>query len=77
MSSARAVTTDNNDAVSPRYNLPNVPLRQLGTNGPLVPALSIGLMSFANVYGSSPQEERFALLDRAHEIGSRLWDTAE
>ncbi|UPL01224.1 hypothetical protein LCI18_012158 [Fusarium solani-melongenae] len=41
----------------------------LGKNGPLVPQLGFGLMGF--------DEERFALLDHAHEVGSTFWDSAD
>jgi hypothetical protein len=51
----------------------------LGKNGPLVPALGFGLMSLSyDVYGSiSGDEERFAILDRAYELGETFWDSAE
>lgn len=52
--------------------------RQLGTNGPRVPALGLGLMSIGGVYGSAPSdEERVSLLDHAYSIGERFWDTAD
>lgn len=52
---------------------------QLGKNGPLVPALGLGLMGLSShSYGPAPgDEERFALLDRAYELGERFWDSAE
>ena len=50
----------------------------LGNKGPSVPALGFGLMGLSQGYGAVPSdEERFALLDRALEIGSTFWDTAE
>jgi aryl-alcohol dehydrogenase-like predicted oxidoreductase len=54
-------------------------LHQLGKNGPLVPSLGFGLMGMSTPhYGAIPgDEERFALLDRAVEIGATFWDTAE
>ncbi|KAF3397430.1 Aldo-keto reductase yakc [NADP] [Talaromyces pinophilus] len=57
----------------------NVPLRRLGKNGPQVPALGLGLMGMTwNFYGNTPSdEERFAVLDRAVEIGATSWDTSD
>ncbi|KAH8681806.1 putative aldo-keto reductase [Xylariales sp. PMI_506] len=54
-------------------------LRQLGKSGPLVPALSLGLMGFGSpIYGAPPSDgERFALLDQAFELGATFWDTSD
>jgi len=56
-----------------------IPLRQLGKNGPKVPALGFGLMGLThNVYGTvAGDEERFEILDRALELGNTFWDTSE
>jgi aryl-alcohol dehydrogenase-like predicted oxidoreductase len=56
-----------------------VPLRTLGKEGPKVPAMGFGLMGMSYIpYGSVPSdEERFALLDRAVELGATFWDTSE
>jgi aryl-alcohol dehydrogenase-like predicted oxidoreductase len=56
-----------------------VPLRVLGKNGPKVAALGFGLMGLSfDTYGSIPgDEERFAILDRAYELGATFWDSAE
>ena len=55
-----------------------VPLRQLGKNGPSVPAPGFGLMVLCGAYGTPPSdEERFKVLDRAFELGQRFWDTSE
>lgn len=54
-------------------------LHKLGKNGPSVPALGYGLMGLSyDTYGSIPgDEERFAILDRAYELGATFWDSAE
>jgi len=61
--------------------MPNsqIPLRQLGRDGPLVPRLGYGTMGLTyDSYGSLPDDdERFAILDRAYEIGARFWDSSE
>ena len=56
-----------------------VPLHKLGKNGPSVSALGFGLMGLSyDAYGSFPSnEERFAILDRAYELGTRFWDSSE
>ncbi|KAG8408584.1 hypothetical protein J3458_019615 [Metarhizium acridum] len=53
--------------------------RQLGRNGPQVTGIGLGLMSFAGWYGQKDTsvESSLKLLDRAHEIGERFWDTAD
>jgi len=56
----------------------SVPLRNLGKNGPSVPALGFGLMGMSVAYGTSPNdEERFAILDRALDLGSTFWDSSD
>ncbi|KAH6666353.1 putative aldo-keto reductase [Halenospora varia] len=51
----------------------------LGKNGPLVPALGLGLMGLTyDTYGTLPsEEEQFAFLDRACELGSTFWDSSD
>jgi aryl-alcohol dehydrogenase-like predicted oxidoreductase len=50
----------------------------LGKNGPQVPRMGLGLMNGSGIYGLPlPDEERFALLDRAYELGQTMWDTGE
>jgi aryl-alcohol dehydrogenase-like predicted oxidoreductase len=54
-----------------------LPTRPLGRDGPKVVALGAGLMSLGHAYGhSGSDEERFAYLDRAYELGETNWDTA-
>ena len=64
-----------------RINMPGkpVPLRKLGKDGPSIPALGFGLMGLSHdTYGSIPSdEESFAILDRAYELGARSWDSSE
>lgn len=56
----------------------SIPLRNLGRDGPSVPALGFGLMGMSIAYGTIPSDaERFAVLDRAVELGATHWDTAE
>lgn len=57
----------------------SLPSRNLGKNGPEVSAIGLGLMGFGfQIYGPlPPDEERFALLDRAHELGATFWDTSK
>jgi aryl-alcohol dehydrogenase-like predicted oxidoreductase len=56
----------------------SAPTRQLGKNGPDVPAMGFGLMGLTGFYGTAPEEQGlFKILDRAAEIGSTFWDTAE
>ncbi len=55
-----------------------VPLRRLGRDGPMVPAMGLGLMGLSIAYGPAPSdEERFAVLDRALELGCTNWDSSE
>ena len=56
----------------------SIPVRKLGKDGPSVPALGFGLMGLSIAYGAVPNdEERFAVLDRAVELGATFWDTSE
>ena len=55
-----------------------LPTRQLGKNGPIVPALGFGLMGLSAYAGETlPDGERFKVLDRAYELGETFWDSAE
>ncbi|KAK6387519.1 hypothetical protein LTS17_000788 [Exophiala oligosperma] len=54
-----------------------LPTRQLGKDGPQVPAPGLGLMGLSAGYGQAPpDEERYRVLDRAWELGATFWDTA-
>ncbi|EJD43348.1 Aldo/keto reductase [Auricularia subglabra TFB-10046 SS5] len=52
--------------------------RQLGRNGPQVSAIGLGLMGVSVAYGPPlGEEETFALLDKAIELGCTFWDSAD
>ncbi|KAK5993967.1 Aldo-keto reductase str7 [Cladobotryum mycophilum] len=52
--------------------------KPLGRGGPLVPTLGFGAMGLSASYGpGGTDEERFKVLDRAHELGATFWDTAD
>jgi len=54
-----------------------MPTRQLGKNGPFVSAIGFGAMGLSAFYGKiDPDEERFKVLDRAIELGSTYFDSA-
>ncbi|KAF2672197.1 Aldo/keto reductase [Microthyrium microscopicum] len=56
----------------------NIPLRQLGKNGPILPRLGVGLMGASGVYGLPASDAaRLAFLDGAYSIGETFWDTAD
>ncbi|KAL4935530.1 hypothetical protein BDV06DRAFT_206793 [Aspergillus oleicola] len=55
----------------------SLPTRQLGKYGPQVTRLGFGAMGLSTFYGpAKPDPERFAVLDKAYEIGETFWDTA-
>lgn len=50
--------------------------RQLGKNGPMVSAMSLGCWSFAGAYGATDEATSHAALARAAELGIDFLDTA-
>lgn len=55
-----------------------MPMRQLGKNGPYVSAIGFGTMGLSAFYGSiGSDEERFKVFDRALELGSTYFDSAD
>jgi aryl-alcohol dehydrogenase-like predicted oxidoreductase len=59
-------------------NHSSIPERRLGKNGPKVPAISYGAMGLSISYGTAgSDEERFKVLDRAIELGSTYFDSAD
>ncbi len=53
------------------------PTLPLGANGPLMPALGLGCMGMSEFYGETNDEQSLAVLARAHELGVRMFDTAD
>jgi aryl-alcohol dehydrogenase-like predicted oxidoreductase len=51
--------------------------RILGTNGPLVSAVSLGCMGMSGAYGQSDEKESIATIERALELGHNFLDTAD
>ncbi|UKZ82622.1 hypothetical protein TrVFT333_010415 [Trichoderma virens FT-333] len=55
-----------------------LPTKSLGRNGPLVSRIGFGAMGLSSMYGfGGSDEDRFKVLDRAHELGNTFWDTAD
>ncbi|KAL6707226.1 hypothetical protein ACN47E_004773 [Coniothyrium glycines] len=56
----------------------SLPTAPLGHDGPQVTRLGLGLMGLSAFYGAAkPDPERLAVLDRAHELGERFWDSSD
>jgi aryl-alcohol dehydrogenase-like predicted oxidoreductase len=53
------------------------PTRALGRHGPHVSALGLGCMGMSEFYGPRSDEESFATLRRAVDLGVTFWDTAD
>ena len=55
-----------------------MPECQLGKNGPKISAIGYGVMGLSVAYGTpGSDEERFQVLDRAIELGSTYFDSAD
>jgi aryl-alcohol dehydrogenase-like predicted oxidoreductase len=55
-----------------------LPKRQLGKSGPHVSAIGFGTMGLSASYGKVEENEaRFAVLDRALELGTTFWDSSD
>ncbi|KAF2111439.1 NADP-dependent oxidoreductase domain-containing protein [Lophiotrema nucula] len=55
-----------------------LPKRRLGKNGPEVAAIGFGAMGLSGSYGKPDENDtRFAVLDRALELGSTFWDSSD
>ncbi|KAF2099272.1 Aldo/keto reductase [Rhizodiscina lignyota] len=58
--------------------MPQISKRQLGKDGPFVSAIGFGAMSLSYAYGKPGDDEaRFAVLDRALELGATFWDSSD
>ena len=51
--------------------------RTLGTQGLEVSAIGFGTMGISFAYGASDEAEGIATIQRAHELGVTMFDTAE
>jgi len=51
--------------------------RQLGKQGLTVSSIGLGCMGMSDFYGSFNQNESFATLSKAVDIGIRFWDTSD
>ena len=54
-----------------------IPLLPLGTDGPQLPQLGLGCMGMSEFYGETDDAQSLAVLDRAYELGVRMFDTAD
>ena len=56
----------------------SIQTRPLGSNGPLVPRLGLGLMNNSGAYNEAgSDDERLAFLDQAYALGETFWDSAD
>ncbi len=49
----------------------------LGTEGPQLPQLGLGCMGMSEFYGETDDAQSLTVLDRAYELGVRMFDTAD
>ena len=56
---------------------PTVPTRRLGTSGPTVAALGLGLMGMSDLYGPADDAESIATIHAALDAGINLLDTGD
>ncbi|MAM37771.1 MAG: hypothetical protein CL949_04570, partial [Erythrobacter sp.] len=56
---------------------PVIPQLSLGTDGPQIPELGLGCMGMSEFYGETDDAQSLAVLDRAYELGVRMFDTAD
>lgn len=78
ISSSNPIIYLNKNSPLTLLNIMAPPTRALGRNGPQVTALGFGAMGLSIAYGApESDEERFKILDRAHELGQRFWDSAD
>lgn len=54
-----------------------IPTLPLGTDGPDLPALGLGCMGMSEFYGDTDDAQSLAVLNRASELGVRMFDTAD
>jgi len=50
---------------------------KLGTQGLEVPSIGLGCMGMSDFYGESSEQQNLSVLDKAVQIGSTFWDTAD
>lgn len=54
-----------------------IPTLSLGAGGPQLPTLGLGCMGMSEFYGETDDAQSLAVLARAHELGVRMFDTAD
>lgn len=54
-----------------------IPAFPLGADGPQLPAIGLGCMGMSEFYGETDDAQSLAVLSRAHELGMRMFDTAD